>query len=100
MAALGQTRRSSWGAGVSAISGTMPAMSNPSPSNKVALERFVQACEQALQQLLVAAQSDPNDPRVFVYLADTYSWLGMDAEAKQAAERAKQLDPNAFDILR
>jgi len=56
--------------------------------------------QQALQQLLVAAQSDPNDPRVFVYLADTYSWLGMDAEAKQAAERAKRLDPNAFEILR
>jgi tetratricopeptide (TPR) repeat protein len=56
--------------------------------------------QQALQQLLVAAQSDPNDPRVFVYLADTYAWLGMDAEAKQAAERAKQLDPNAFEILR
>ena len=56
--------------------------------------------QQALQQLLVAAQSDPNDPRVFVYLADTYGWLGMDAEAKQAAERAKQLDPNAFEILR
>ena len=54
----------------------------------------------ALQQLLVAAQSDPNDPRVYVYLADTYGWLGMDAEAKQAAERAKQLDPNAFEILR
>jgi tetratricopeptide (TPR) repeat protein len=54
----------------------------------------------ALQQLLVAAQSDPDDPRVYVYLADTYAWLGMDAEAKQAAERAKQLDPNAFEILR
>lgn len=56
--------------------------------------------QQALQQLLVAAQSDPNDPRVYVYLADTYGWLGMDAEAKQAAERAKQLDPDAFEILR
>lgn len=56
--------------------------------------------QQALQQLLVAEQSDPNDPRVYVYLADTYGWLGMDAEAKQAAERAKQLDPNAFEILR
>ena len=56
--------------------------------------------QQALQQLLVAAQSDPNDPRVFVYLADTYSWLGMDRESKQAAERAKQLDPDAFEILR
>jgi len=56
--------------------------------------------QQALQQLLVAAQSDPNDPRVFVYLADTYGWLGMDRESKQAAERAKQLDPNAFEILR
>lgn len=56
--------------------------------------------QQALQQLLVAAQSDPNDPRVYVYLADTYGWLGMNAEAKQAAERAKQLDPNAFEILR
>jgi tetratricopeptide (TPR) repeat protein len=56
--------------------------------------------QQALQQLLVAAQSDPDDPRVYVYLADTYGWLGMDAEAKQAAERAKQLDPNAFEILR
>ena len=55
--------------------------------------------QQALQQLLVAAQSDPNDPRVYVYLADTYRWLGMDAESNQAAERAKQLDPNAFDIL-
>jgi hypothetical protein len=56
--------------------------------------------QQALQQLLVAAQSDPNDPRVFVYLADTYAWLGMDAEANKAAERAKQLDPSAFEILR
>ena len=56
--------------------------------------------QQALQQLLVAAQSDPNDPRVYVYLADTYRWLGMDAESNAAAERAKQLDPNAFDILR
>jgi Tfp pilus assembly protein PilF len=56
--------------------------------------------QQALQQLLVAAQSDPNDPRVYVYLADTYHWLGMDKEASQAAERAKQLDPNAFEILR
>ncbi len=56
--------------------------------------------QQALQQLLAAAQSDPNDPRVYVYLADTYGWLGMDAEATQAAERAKQLDPNAFGILR
>jgi tetratricopeptide (TPR) repeat protein len=56
--------------------------------------------QQALQQLLIAAQSDPNDPRVYVYLADTYGWLGMDAEANQAAERAKQLDPNAFEILR
>jgi len=56
--------------------------------------------QHALQQLLVAAQSDPNDPRVYVYLADTYGWLGMDAEAKQAAERAKQLDPSAFEILR
>lgn len=56
--------------------------------------------QQALQQLLVAAQSDPNDPRVYVYLADTYGWLGMDAEAKQAAEHARQLDPNAFEILR
>lgn len=56
--------------------------------------------QHALQQLLAAAQSDPYDPRVYVYLADTYGWLGMDAEAKQAAERAKQLDPNAFEILR
>lgn len=54
----------------------------------------------ALQQLLIAVQSDPNDPRVYVYLADTYGWLGMDAEAKQAAERAKQLDPGAFEVLR
>ncbi len=54
----------------------------------------------ALQQLLIAAQSDPNDPQVYVYLADTYGWLGMDAEAKQAAERAKRLDPSAFEILR
>jgi tetratricopeptide (TPR) repeat protein len=56
--------------------------------------------QQALQQLLVAAQSDPNDPRVYVYLADTYHWLGMDAESNKAARRAKQLDPNAFEILR
>ncbi len=56
--------------------------------------------QQALQQLLVAAQSDPNDPRVYVYLADTYGWLGMNTEAEQAAERARQLDPNAFEILR
>ena len=54
----------------------------------------------ALQQLLAAAKADPDDPRVFVYLADTYAWLGMDAEARQAAERAKQLDPDAFEILR
>jgi tetratricopeptide (TPR) repeat protein len=56
--------------------------------------------QQALQQLLVAAQSDPNDPRVYVYLADTYHWLGMESESTQAAQRAKQLDPNAFEILR
>ena len=31
---------------------------------------------------------------------DTYGWLGMDAEAKQAAGRTKQLDLNAFEILR
>ncbi|RPH53636.1 MAG: hypothetical protein EHM84_03460, partial [Lysobacterales bacterium] len=43
----------------------------------------------ALQQLLVAEQSDPNDPRVYVYLADTYRWLGMNAEADQAAARAE-----------
>ena len=54
----------------------------------------------ALQQLLAAEQSDPNDPRVYVYLADTYLWLGMDAESNQAAERAKRLDPSAFEILR
>ncbi len=54
----------------------------------------------ALQQLLVAAQSDPNDPRVHVYLADTYRWLGMDADSNQAAERARSLDPGAFEILR
>ncbi len=54
----------------------------------------------ALQQLLIAAQSDPDDPRVYVYLADTYGWLGMDAEAKEAAEHAKRLDPGAFEILR
>ncbi|MBL8201746.1 MAG: hypothetical protein JNK40_12295 [Chromatiales bacterium] len=54
----------------------------------------------ALQQLLAAEQSDPNDPRIYVYLADTYGWLGLRAEAQQAAERAKQLDPNAFEILR
>ena len=56
--------------------------------------------QQALQQLLVAAQSDPNDPRVYVYLSDTYRWLGMEAESKQAEERAKRLDPSAFEILR
>ena len=54
----------------------------------------------ALQQLLVAAQTDPNDPRVYVYLADTYGWLGMTAESNQAAERARRLDPSAFEILR
>lgn len=54
----------------------------------------------ALQQLLAAAQSTPDDPRVYVYLADTYSWLGMADEASEAAKRAKQLDPAAFDILR
>ena len=54
----------------------------------------------ALQQLLIAAQTDPNDPRVYVYLADTYGWLGMDAESNQAAERARRLDPSAFEILR
>ena len=53
----------------------------------------------ALQQLLVAEQSDPNDPRVYVYLADTYRWLGMNAESDQAAARAKRLDPSAFEIL-
>ena len=54
----------------------------------------------ALQQMLIAAQTDPNDPRVYVYLADTYGWLGMDAESNQAAERARRLDPSAFEILR
>jgi cytochrome c-type biogenesis protein CcmH/NrfG len=52
-----------------------------------------------LSQLQVAAQSDPNDPRVFVYLSDTYRQLGMENEATQAAARAKQLGPNAFEIL-
>lgn len=54
----------------------------------------------ALQQLLMAAKSSPNDARVYVYVADTYDWLGMRDESNQAAERAKQLDPAAFDILR
>lgn len=54
----------------------------------------------ALQQLLMAAKSSPDDARVYVYLADTYGWLGMMDESNQAAERAKQLDPAAFDILR
>ncbi len=53
-----------------------------------------------MQDLEVIDITDPDDPRVYVYLADTYRWLSMDAEAKQAAERAKQLDPNAFEILR
>lgn len=56
--------------------------------------------QQALQQLEAAAKLDPNDPRVYVYLADTYRWLGMNQDANRAAERAKQLDPNAFEILR
>jgi len=89
-----------------AAASIVPARSARDPIEQVSrLGRGVQLhgekeFQQALQQLLLAAQSDPNDPRVYVYLADTYAWLGMDAEAKQAAERAKQLDPNAFEILR
>jgi tetratricopeptide (TPR) repeat protein len=85
---------------------TAPARSAREPIEPVTrLGRGVQLhgekeFQQALQQLLVAAQSDPDDPRVYVYLADTYGWLGMEAESKQAAERARQLDPSAFEILR
>jgi len=100
------TRTAQPAAGAAASAPIAPARSTLEPIEPVSrLGRGVQLhgqkdFQQALQQLLVAAQSDPNDPRVYVYLADTYGWLGMDAEAKQAAERAKQLDPNAFDILR
>jgi SAM-dependent methyltransferase len=64
MAALNQARTSSWGVGVSAISGTMPGMPNPSPSNEIALERFMQASEKALQhqrfdKLLLAGYRGP-----------------------------------------
>jgi tetratricopeptide (TPR) repeat protein len=89
-----------------ATAGPAPARSAREPIDPISrLGRGVQLhaekdFQPALQQLLVAAKSDPNDPRVHVYLADTYGWLGMEAESKQAAERAKQLDPNAFDILR
>jgi len=53
----------------------------------------------ALRELLIAEKATPNDPRVLAYLADTYNWLGMSAEASRIAVRAKQLDPNAFDVL-
>jgi len=54
----------------------------------------------ALAALLAAARNNPNDPRIHAFLADTYAWLGMNAEARMAADTATRLDPNALEILR
>ncbi len=53
----------------------------------------------ALQMFLAAAKADPDDPRVYVFLARTYDWLGMSVESRMAAESARRIDPDAFSIL-
>jgi uncharacterized protein len=54
----------------------------------------------ALAALLAAAKAEPNDPRVYAFLSSTYYSLGMTVESQMAEQMAKQLDPNAMEILR
>lgn len=53
----------------------------------------------ALALFLAAAKADPDDPRVYAYLASTYDWLGMSVESRMAAESARRIDPDALSIL-
>jgi tetratricopeptide (TPR) repeat protein len=54
----------------------------------------------ALQQLLAATAAAPNDARGWVFLADTYRWLGLERDGESALATAKKLDPNALNALR
>jgi len=54
----------------------------------------------ALQQFLAATAANPNDARGWVFLADTYRWLGMERDGESALAKALQLDPNATNLLR
>jgi Flp pilus assembly protein TadD len=53
----------------------------------------------ALALFLAAAKQDPNDPRVYAYLAGTYDWLGMSVESRMAADTARRIDPDALAIV-
>ena len=54
----------------------------------------------ALQQFLAATASNPDDARGWVFLADTYRWLGLERDGESALAKALQLDPNATNMLR
>jgi len=54
----------------------------------------------ALQQFLAATAANPNDARGWVFLADTYRWLGLERDGESALAKALQLDPNATNLLR
>jgi hypothetical protein len=54
----------------------------------------------ALQQFLAATAANPNDARGWVFLADTYRWLGLERDGESALARALRLDPNATNLLR
>ncbi len=54
----------------------------------------------ALQQLLAATAANANDARGWMFLADTYRWLGLEREGEAARTQALKLDPNAPNLLR
>lgn len=54
----------------------------------------------ALAQLLAATAAEPNDARGWVFLADTYRWLGLESESQAAFATALKLDPNILEALR
>lgn len=54
----------------------------------------------ALQQLLAATAGNPTDARGWVFLADTYRWLGLERDGESALAKALKLDPNALNLLR
>lgn len=53
----------------------------------------------ALQQFLAATAANPSDARGWVFLADTYRWLGLERDGESALAKALKLDPNALNIL-
>ena len=53
----------------------------------------------ALQQFLAATAGNPNDARGWVFLADTYRWLGLERDGESALAKALKLDPNALNVL-